>query len=252
MKNFKYLRTTRKLKKFGKKLSIVVIFLVISYLISLASFYLYIYLSKVLMPVYKNILGFAVIGLVAGLEVVLISLINKKFVLTVVISFIIDCLVDSILLFSTLGMQVIQFLPGLLASMLLVSALWHLVKIKLIPHKEISGDDEEAKRKYTLARKLIKDPNKITLELFKEVCGALQGINPKIDKVLKEADRISRTLDFLGGGDPIGFVVCNIKVKTKKDKWINDTISTNLPFFNSLAPRVTVAIPTPRSRATFR
>ena len=169
MKNFKYLRTTRKLKKFGKKLSIVVIFLVISYLISLASFYLYIYLSKVLMPVYKNILGFAVIGLVAGLEVVLISLINKKFVLTVVISFIIDCLVDSILLFSTLGMQVIQFLPGLLASMLLVSALWHLVKIKLIPHKEISGDDEEAKRKYTLARKLIKDPNKITLELFKEV-----------------------------------------------------------------------------------
>ncbi|HUW21876.1 MAG TPA: hypothetical protein VMW41_04385 [Candidatus Bathyarchaeia archaeon] len=123
-----------------------------------------------------------------------------------------------------------------------VIALWQLLKRKLIPNKGISGNKEKVKQKYALARKLIKNPNKITLELFKEVCEALQGIDPKIDRVLKKADRISRTLDFLSGGDPIGFIVCNIQVKTKRDKEKKEKLLFFIDLVNDIRDEVNAAL----------
>jgi len=126
--------------------------------------------------------------------------------------------------------------------MFLVIASWQLFKRRLISQTGMSDDKEKVKQKYSLARKLIENPNKITLELFKEVCEALQGVNPKIDKILKEADRISRTIDFLGGGDPIGFVVCNIKVKSKKDKERKEKLLFFIDLVNDIREEVNIAL----------
>lgn len=100
MKTFKNKRRLRKIKKFGKKVGIAIIFLAVSYLLSLLSFYLYTKLSQILQPVEKGFLGFAIIGLITGLFAVLVSFFNKRLVLTVVISFFIDCLVDSVVLYA--------------------------------------------------------------------------------------------------------------------------------------------------------
>ena len=132
MKTYKQLRRARKLKKFGKKIGIAILFLAVSYLLSLLSFYLYTKLSQILQPVEKGFLGFAIIGLIAGIIAILVSFLNKRLILTVVISFAIDCLVDSVILYSKLGTQVIQYLPGLLVSMISVLASWHFLKIKLL------------------------------------------------------------------------------------------------------------------------
>ena len=222
MEKYKYKRRIRKIKKFGKKLGIVAIFLVVSYLLSLFSFYLYTQLSQILLPETKGVFGFAAIGLIAGFVSILVSFINNRFILTVVISFFIYCLVDSVLLFSKLGIQVIQFLPGLLVSMSAVIAPWYFLKRKLglfmKKGKVLDDTKEHVYKEYALARKLIENPNKLTLETFKEACGLLEGIDPKIDAVLKKADYVSRTLTFLNGKDVIGFAVANIKVKTKEDE----------------------------------
>lgn len=220
--NYKYERRVRKIKKFGKKLSIVIIFLVVSYFISLFSFSLYAQLSQILLPETKGFLGFAIIGLIAGFVAILASFINNRFIITVAISFFIYCLIDSFLLFSKLGIQVIQFLPGLLISMSAVIAPWHFLKRKLGLFKKKSKvwDDkkEHVYKEYALARKLIENPNKLTLETFKEAGGLLEGFDPRIDALLKKADYVSRTLSFLNGKDVIGFAVTNIKVKTKEDE----------------------------------
>jgi len=239
-------RRKRKIRKFGKKLGIAMIFLVVSYLLSLLSFYLYSQLSRVLHPEEKGFLGFAIIGLIAGLIAVLISLANNRLILTIVISFLIDCLVDSIFLYSKFGIQVIQFLPGLLAGMSAVIALWHLLKRKLGLSKyrgqTMQGDKEQVSNKYILARKLIGNPNKITLEVFKEVCGLLQGIDPKIDAVLKKADRLSRTLTFLNGGDAIGFAVSNIKVKTKEDEEKKEKLLFFIDLVNDIREEISAVL----------
>src|SRR4030042_3923756 len=103
MKTYKQLRRVRKIKKFGKKVGIAILFLGISYLLSLLSFYIYTQLSQILQPVEKGFLGFAIIGLIAGLIAILVSFLNRKLMLTIVISFAIDCLVDSVILYSKLG-----------------------------------------------------------------------------------------------------------------------------------------------------
>lgn len=219
MKTYRQLRRTRKIKMFGKKVGIAILFLGISYLLSLLSFYLYTKLSQVLQPVEKGFIGFAVIGLIAGLIAILASFLNKRLILTVVISFAIDCLVDSVVLYSKLGTQVAQYLPGLLVSMTSVIASWHYLKRRLwLPKNSIQGTREQFNKKYALARNLLENPDKLTLEVFKEACEALQGINPKIDALLKEADHVSRAISFLNGGDPIGLAVSLINVKTEKDK----------------------------------
>src|SRR3989344_998643 len=117
MKTYKGKRRLRKIKKFGKKVGIAILFLGISYLLSLLSFYLYTKLSQILQPAEKGFLGFGIIGIIAGFLALLISLANKQLVLTVVISFLVDCLVDSIILFPSLGMNVLSFLPGLIVGM---------------------------------------------------------------------------------------------------------------------------------------
>jgi len=246
MEKYKYKRRIRKIKKFGKKLSTAIIFLVVSYLLSLFLFYLYTQLSQILQPEKKGFLGFAIIGLIAGFVAVLVSFVNKRLILTVVISFFIDCLVDSIFLYSKLGVQAIQFLPGLLISMSTVIASWYFLKRKLgLPEKNSKTKPNTGKQvnnKYALARKLIENPNKITLEVFREACELLQGIDPKIDAVLKEADRVSRTLTFLSGGDAIGFVVSNIKVKTEKDEEKKEKLLFFIDLVNDIREEVGAAL----------
>lgn len=246
MGKYKYLRRKREIIKFGKKLGIAAIFLVVSYLLSLFSFYLYTQLSQILHPEYKGFFGFVIIGLVAGFIAVLVSLVNKRLILTIIISFFIDCLVDSILLFSKLGIQVIQFLPGLLVSMSTVIASWNLLKRKLWLSKYYSQTTQSTKEKisnkYALARKLIEDPNKITLEVFKEACELLQGIDPKIDSVLRKAEYVSQTLTFLKGGDAIGFALYNIKVKTEKDKEKKEKLLFFIDLVNDIREEVSTAL----------
>jgi hypothetical protein len=207
--------------RFGKMVGVAIIFLGVSYLLSLFSFYIYTKLSQVLQPIEIGFLGFAIIGLVAGLVAVLVSLVNKRLILTVVISFFIDCLIDSIFLYSTFGIQVIQFLPGLLAGMSAIIASWYFLRRKL----GLFGDNEtryytseQIGKKYGLAQKFFENPDQMTLGMFKKACKLLQGIDPKIDAELNEADGVSRALKFLNGGDPIGFVLANISVKTKEGK----------------------------------
>lgn len=246
MKTYKYKRRIRKIKKFGKKLGIALIFLVVSYLLSLFSFYLYTQLSQILHPEEKGFLGFALIGLIAGFIALLVSLVNKRLILTVVISFFIDCLVNSIFLFSKLGVQVLQFLPGLLVSMSTVIASWHFLKRKLgLPknyNQTTQGTKEQVSNKYALARKLIENPNKITLEVFKEACELLQGIDPKIDAVLKEADHVSRALTFLNGGDAIGLAVSCIKVKTEKDEEKKEKLLFFIDLVNDIREEVSAVM----------
>jgi copper(I)-binding protein len=246
MGKYQYLRRKRKIIKFAKKLGITAIFLVASYLLSLFSFYLYTQLSQILHPEYKGFLEFVIIGLVAGFIAVLVSLVNKRLILTIIISFFIDCLVDSILLFSKLGMQVVQFLPGLLISMSVVIASWNFLKRKLWLSKYYSqnrqGTKENINKKYALARKLIEDPKKITLEVFKEACELLQGIDPKIDSVLKKAEYISQTITFLKGGDAIGFALYNIKVKTEKDKEKKEKLLFFIDLINDIREEVGTAL----------
>jgi len=242
MKTYSQLRRIRKIKKFGKKVGIAILFLVVSYLLSLLSFCLYTKLSQVLQPVEKGFSGFAIIGLIAGLVAILVSFLNKRLILTVVISFGIDCLVDSVLLYSKLGTQVVQYLPGLLVSMSSVIASWHFLKIKLwLPRNSTQDAREQFNKKYALARKLLENPNKLTLEAFKEVCGALQGIDPKIDVLLKEADHVSRTISFLNGGDTIGLVVSLINVKTEKDKEKKEKLLFFIDLVNDIWEEMNVA-----------
>jgi copper(I)-binding protein len=242
MKTYKQLRRARKLKKFGKKVGIAILFLGISYLLSLLSFYIYTQLSQILQPVEKGFLGFAIIGLIAGLVAVLVSFLNKKLILTVVISFAIDCLVDSVILYSKLGTQVVQYLPGLLVSMSSVIASWHFLKIKLwSPKNSMQVTREQFNKKYALARKLLENPSKLTLDVFMEACEALQGINPKIDRLLNEADHISRTISFLSGGNPIGLTVSLIPVKTEKDKEKKEKLLFFIDLVNDIWDEVKVA-----------
>ena len=242
MEKYKYKRRIRKIKKFGRKLSTAILFLVVSYLLSLFSFYLYIQLSQILQPEEKGLLGFAIIGLIAGFIAVLVSLVNRRLILTVVISFFIDCLVDSLFLYSKLGIQVIQFLPGLLVSMSSVIVSWHFIKIKLwLPKNSTQGAGEQFNKKYALARKLLENPSKLTLDVFKEACEALQGIDPKIDRLLKEADHVSRTISFLGGGDAIGLAVSLIPVKTEKDKEKKEKLLFFIDLVNDIWDEVKIA-----------
>lgn len=245
MKKFKSELRIRRRIKFGKKLGLVIIFFAASYLLSLFSFFLYTQLSKILSPESKGFLGFVIIGLIAGLFALLVSLVNKRFLLTVVISFIIDCLVNSVFLYPTLGVKVVQFLPGLLVSMSAVIVLWHFLKIKLGLSKKKReappSTKEQVYSEYALARKLIENPNRLTLQTFKEACGLLQGINPKIDAVLKKADYVSRTLTFLKGGDALGFAVSNIKVKTEKDKKKKEKLLFFIDLVNDLREDIDVA-----------
>lgn len=210
-----------KIKKFGKRLKTYIFSFIVSYLLSLFSFYMYTQLSQTL-PQEKGFLEFAIIGLIAGIVSVLVSFISNQFMLTVVISFIIYCLIDSFSLFPQLGIQVIQFIPGLLISISTVVASGYFLKRKLgfttKIYKTLPITKEHIFNEHILARKLIENPNKLTLGTFKEACGLLQGIDPKIDAVLKKADYFSRALTFLNGDDAIGFVASNIKVKTKEDE----------------------------------
>jgi len=246
MKNFKYLRRIRKIKKFGRKLALAFIFLAVSYLISLISFYLYIHLSQILMPEEKGFTGFAIIGLIAGFEAILISLVNKRFVLTVAISFLIDCIVDSICLFSALGIEVIQFFPGLLVSMSALIVGWSFLQRKyglsIKKFQVQSGPKKQVYNEYALAHELIKNPNKLTLDTFKEACGLLEGIDPKIDAILKKADYVSRTLKFLRGDEIIGFVVSNIKVKTKEDEERKEKLLFFIDLVNDIREEVNLAL----------
>ena len=245
MGKYTYLRRIRKINKFGKKLSIVILFLVVSYLLSLFSFFLYNQLSEILMPENRSFLGFAIIGFIAGFVAVLVSFVNNRFILTVVISFIIYCLIDSFLLFSMLGIQVIQFLPGLLVSMFTVIASWHLLRRKLgllkKKYKTLDDTKEHIYKEYALARRLIENPNKLTLETFKEACGLLQGIDSKIDAVLKKADYVFRTLTFLNGGDAIGFVVSNINVKAEEDREKKEKLLFFIDLVNDIREEIDVA-----------
>lgn len=229
----------RKIKKIGKKLGIALIFLIASYFLSLLSFYLYTQLSRFLHPEEKGFLGFAIIGLSAGFITVLVSLVNKRLILTVVISFFIDCLVNSILLYPKLGMEVIQFLPGLLVGMFAVIISCRFLKIKL----GLSTDDNKERigSKYVLARRLIENPDKITLEVFKEVCGLLKDIDPKIDAILKKAEYVSETLTFIKEGDAIGFALYNMKVKTEEDKEKKEKLLLFIELINDIRDEVNVA-----------
>lgn len=241
MIKYKNKRRLRKIKKFGKKLSRAVIFLVVSYLLSLFSFYLYTYLSQILQPEEKGFLGFAIIGLIAGFIAILVSLVNKRLTLTVVISFFIDCLVDSFFLFSILGIQVIQFLPGLSISMSAVIASWHFLKIKLglfgKSNKIMNNTAEQNSNKYALARKLLENPNKITMEVFKEACELLQGIDPRIDAVLKEVNNFSRALT----GDVLGFIVAHIKTEKEEDEEKKEKVLFFIDLINDIKEEIDIA-----------
>lgn len=242
MKTYRQLRRERKLKKFGKKVGIAILFLGISYLLSLLSFYLYTKLSQILQPVEKGFLGFAIIGLIAGFIAILVSFLNERLMLTVVISFAIDCLVDSVILYSKLGTQVAQYLPGLLVSMTSIIASWHFLKRKLwLPKNSTQGAREQFNKKYALARKLLENPSKLTLDVFKEACEALQGIDPKIDRLLKEADHVSRTISFLGGGDAIGLAVSLVPVNTEKDKEKKEKLLFFIDLVNDIWDEIKVA-----------
>jgi len=217
---------------------IAIIFLVVSYLLSLLSFYLYTKLSQILQPVEKGFWGFAIIGLIAGLIAVLVSFLNKRLIPTIVISFGVDCLVDSVILYSKLGTQVIQYLPGLLISMSSVIVSWHFLKRKpWLPKNSTQGTKEQFNSKYALARKLFKNPNKITLEALKEVSGALQGINPKIDALLKEADSFSRALS----GDVLGFIVAHIRTEKEEDEEKKEKVLFFIDLVNDIWEEVNAA-----------
>lgn len=242
MKTYRQLRRERKLKKFGKKIGIAILFLGISYLLSLLSFYVYTQLSQILQPVDKGFVGFAVIGLIGGFITIIVSFLNKKLMLTVAISFAINCLADSVVLYSKLGTQVAQYLSGLLVSMTSVLASWNFLKRKIwLSKNSIQGTREQFNKKYALARKLLENPSKLTLDVFKEICEALQGIDPKIDRLLKEADHVSRAISFLGGGDAIGLAVSLVPVKTEKDKEKKEKLLFFIDLVNDIWDEVKVA-----------
>lgn len=218
-----------------------IVFLVVSYLLSLLSFYLYTQLSQILQPVEKGFLAFTVIGLVAGFLAVLVSLVNKRLLLTVVISFFIDCLVDCVVWYPTLGLRVVQYLPGLLISMSLIIASWHFLKVKLgLGDKNIlfpQNPEEKDYKKYALARRLLEDPNRITMEVLKDACGLLQGIDPRIDAVLKEVKNFSRALS----GDVLGFIVAHIKAEKKEDEEKKEKVLFFIDLVNDLKEEIDVA-----------
>jgi copper(I)-binding protein len=216
---YKNKRRLRKIKKFGTKIGFALIFLAASYLLSYFSFFLYIKLTEILLPVNNIFFRLAAIGLAAGTLTVITSLIDKRFMLTVIISFLIDCIVDSVFQFSEIGVEVTQCLPGLITGMALILAPWYILDKKLrLSEKKIlalkSTSKEDHSEKYVLARKLIEDPKKIGMETLKELCKILHGINPKIDKVLDEVDNFSRAFT----GDFLGFIVAHIKTEKEKDK----------------------------------
>jgi copper(I)-binding protein len=236
----------RKIKKFGKRLSNYIFSFIISYLLSLFSFYVYTQLSQILLTEKKDFPGFIIIGLTAGLISVLVSFVSSQYILTVVISFIIYCLIDSFSLFFQLGVRVAQFLPGLLIGMSAIIASWNLLKIKLRLSTKINITLPFAKehliREHTFAQKLIENPNKLTLSTFKKACGLLQGIDPKVDAVLKKAIFISRTLNFLRGNDLIGFAVSNIKVKTQENEERKKKLLLFIDLVNDIREEVGIAL----------
>jgi len=245
MQTYRQLRRTRKLKKIGEKVGIIIIFLVISYVVSLISFFLYKNLSQILQPVEKGFLGFAIIGLIAGIFAVLISLVNKRLQLTVVISFFVDCLVESVLLFSDLGIRVVSFLPGLLVGMLAIVGSGYLLKrkfgflnINILSPRCLKDKDY---KKYALARKLLENPNKITMEVLIEACGVLQDpdlkTDPRIKAVLKEVDNFTRALS----GDVLGFIVANIKTEKEKDEEKKEKVLFFIDLINDIKEEIDVA-----------
>ncbi|MFA5827950.1 MAG: hypothetical protein WC841_01115 [Candidatus Shapirobacteria bacterium] len=243
MQTYKQLRRTRKLKKFGKKVVIAILFLGISYLLSLLSFYIYTQLSQILQPAEKGFLGFAIIGVIAGLVAVLVSFANKRLVLTVVISFLVDCLVNSIILFSSLGTKVISFLPGLMVGMFTVVGSGYLLRrkfgfldISILSPRCLKEKDY---KKYALARKLLENPNKITMTILNDACGLFQDkdVDPKIGAVLKEVDNFTRAL----GGDVAGFIVAHIKTETEKDEEKKEKVLFFIDLINDIKEEIDFA-----------
>jgi copper(I)-binding protein len=239
-------RKIKKLKQFGKRFSTYIFSFVISYLLSLFSFYIYTQLSQVLLSEKRDFLGFIIIGLTGGVIGILVSLFSNQYVLTIIVSFIIYCLIDSFSLYFQLGIKVAQFLPGLLIGMSTIIASWDFLKRKLqLPMKtniSLPFTKEHLIREHTLAQKLIENPNKLTLSTFKKACGLLQGIDPKIDAVLKKAIFISRTLNFLKGNDVIGFAVSNIKVKTKENEERKKKLLLFIDLVNDIREEVRIAL----------
>jgi copper(I)-binding protein len=218
MKSIREIGKSRKLRRFREKVVSAVIFLAISYAVSLVSFLIYSYLTNILAPIINGFGEFFIIGLAAGAVSLMVALLHKRFVVTVVLSFVIDCLVESIFLYAKSGIRVIEYIPGLLLGMTIFAGAGFILnkrsdifKKNILPLNKLK---EKELKKYALARKLLEKPDKITIEILREACELLQGIDPRMDKILREVNNLTRGLT----GDMAGFIVAHIKTGKEENE----------------------------------